>query len=307
MAGRAADPDSGPAGSGGAMTHDARATRGAHRDIGLPRARWRAAAFEAARDAMLILDDDGACVDANTAARRLLALEVTGFAGRRIDEFAAPSVLGAKSRRWPLFLVEGHDEGECELLGADGTRVWVEFTLTARIGSNRHLAVLRDVSARSGGEADNRALGGVRWLAPQEDAQSSPARPGPAPFERRVLLVEDDPASRLVTLRLMQARGLEVDAAESGREALAALEKATYDAIFMDCEMAGLDGYQTTREIRRREGSRRHTPIIAMTATTMAGGAERCHAAGMDFYVAKPIRPAGLDYIIAQSMETPEA
>jgi PAS domain S-box-containing protein len=254
---------------------------------------------------MLILDEDGTCVDANTAARRLLGLEATGFAGRRIDEFAAPSVLGAKSRRWPIFLVEGHDEGECELVGAGGAQVWVEFTLTARIGSNRHLAVLRDVSARKGSDADRRSLGGVRWLAPQDDAPGSLARP--APVARRVLVVEDDPASRLVTLGLMQARGLEVDAAESGHDALAALEKATYDAIFMDCEMSGLDGYQTTREIRRREGSGRHTPIIAMTATSIAGGAERCHAAGMDFYVAKPIRPAGLDYIIAQSIGTPEA
>jgi len=287
------------------MTHDARATRGAHRDLGWPRARWRAAAFEAARDAMLILDEDGTLVDANTAARRLLGLEATGFAGRRIDESAAPSVLGAKSRRLSFFLVEGHDEGECELLGAGGARFWVEFTLTARIGANRHLAVLRDVSARRGDEADRRGLGGVRWLAPQDAAAGSPTKPAPA--ARRVLLVEDDPASRLVTLQLMQARGLEVDAAESGRDALAAIERATYDAIFMDCEMPGLDGYETTREIRRREGSGRHTPIVAMTATTMAGGAERCHAAGMDFYVAKPIRPAGLDYIIAQSTEIPEA
>jgi CheY-like chemotaxis protein len=124
----------------------------------------------------------------------------------------------------------------------------------------------------------------------------------PAALGRRVLVVEDDSSSRLVAVRLLQAHGLTVDAAQSGDDALAALEQADYAAVFIDCEMTGLDGFETTREIRRREGSVRHTPIIAMTAGTMPGDAERCHAAGMDYYVAKPIQPAGLDYIIARSI-----
>ena len=80
---------------------------------------------------------------------------------------------------------------------------------------------------------------------------------------------------------------------------------ATYDAIFMDCQMPELDGYETTREIRRREGDGRRTPIIAMTASTLPGDNERCLAAGMDYYTGKPIRPASLDHILAQSINHP--
>ena len=357
------------------MTPDTRTTRGTQGDLGWSRARWRSAAFEVARDAMLILDDAAVCIDANASARRLLDAGAAGLSGRRIDEFADPAVLGARSSRWPVFMADGRDEGECELRRADGARVRVEFALTARIGSNRHLAVLR-AGAQAGpveplrpsvAEASrlmsdvirhvnhdlrtplNGVVGASGLLAETELSQEqreyvelllasgdaltaviddisgfpgaddgSPATEAetsgssarenlnPAALGRLVLVVEDDHSSRLVAVRLMQARGLEVDAVASGRDALAALESSSYDAIFMNCEMPDLDGYATTREIRRREGDERHVPIIAMTASTMPGDAERCRAAGMDFYVAKPIKAAGLDYIIARAIGTGE-
>src|ERR1700690_1237201 len=101
------------------MTHDTRTTRGTQGDLGWARARWRSAAFEVARDAMLILDDASVCIDANASARLLLGAGDTGLSGRSIDEFADPAVLGAHSGRWPVFLAEGWDEGECELRRAD--------------------------------------------------------------------------------------------------------------------------------------------------------------------------------------------
>ena len=125
------------------------------------------------------------------------------------------------------------------------------------------------------------------------------AHPGLA---RRVLVVEDNPVNQLVAVGLLKKRGLEVEVAANGREALEMHQRSTYDAIFMDCQMPELDGYETTREIRRREGSARHTPVIAMTASTMPGDAERCLAAGMDYYTGKPIESAGLDYVIAQTL-----
>jgi len=118
----------------------------------------------------------------------------------------------------------------------------------------------------------------------------------------RVLVVEDNLVNQLVTVGLLKKRGLEVEIAVNGREALEMHRESPYDAIFMDCQMPELDGYDTTREIRRREGGDRRTPIIAMTASTMPGDQERCLAAGMDYYAGKPIKPAGLDYAIAQSL-----
>ena len=109
----------------------------------------------------------------------------------------------------------------------------------------------------------------------------------------QVMLVADPGLARRV---------LVVEVAANGREALEMHQRSTYGAIFMDCQMPELDGYEATREIRRREGSARHTPIIAMTASTMPGDHERCLAAGMDFYTGNPISPAGLDYVIARSL-----
>jgi two-component system, sensor histidine kinase and response regulator len=118
----------------------------------------------------------------------------------------------------------------------------------------------------------------------------------------RVLVVEDNLVNQLVAVGLLRKRGLEVEIAANGRDALAMHRRSPYDAIFMDCQMPELDGYDTTREIRRREGSDRRTPIIAMTASTMPGDRERCLAAGMDYYTGKPVKPAGLDYAIARSL-----
>jgi len=119
---------------------------------------------------------------------------------------------------------------------------------------------------------------------------------------RRVLVVDDNLVNRVVAVGLLQKRGMEVEVAVNGREALEMHDRSTYDAIFMDCQMPELDGYDTTREIRRREGTDRHTPIIAMTASTMPGDHERCLAAGMDHYTGKPIKSAALDYAITNSL-----
>ena len=106
------------------------------------------AAFEAARDAMVILDDDRYLVHANPAACRLLGVDGNALAGRRIDEFA--SALGARDLRrvWASFLLAGYHEGEYELRREDGSRVAVESTLVARVAPGRHLSILRDVTER---------------------------------------------------------------------------------------------------------------------------------------------------------------
>ena len=114
---------------------------------------------------------------------------------------------------------------------------------------------------------------------------SEQARPG-----TRVLLVEDNLVNQRIGTALLARAGLKCEVANNGEEALKALSRLTFDLVLMDCQMPVMDGYAATRAIRRQEQSTgRHTPIIAMTAHAMQGDRERCLAAGMDDYLAKPV------------------
>jgi PAS domain S-box-containing protein len=110
------------------------------------------------------------------------------------------------------------------------------------------------------------------------------------PHTRRVLLVEDNPVNQAVAEGMLLTLGYEVVVAQHGQEALDRLDAEQFDLVFMDMQMPVLDGVATTREIRRREGTARHIPIVAMTANAMANEREQCLAAGMDDHLAKPVR-----------------
>ena len=111
----------------------------------------------------------------------------------------------------------------------------------------------------------------------------------------RILLAEDNAVNQMLAARLIEKRGHMATVVSSGREALAALEKDSFDVILMDVQMPEMNGFEATAEIRKRENaSGRHTPIIAMTAYAMRGDRERCLTAGMDGYVSKPVQPEEL-------------
>ncbi|HSU36410.1 MAG TPA: response regulator [Propionibacteriaceae bacterium] len=105
----------------------------------------------------------------------------------------------------------------------------------------------------------------------------------------RILVVEDNLLNQLVAEGIVARLGYQVNIVANGVQALEALGSTTYSAVLMDCHMPIMDGFEATREIRRRHDQNSAIPIIAMTAGAMAEDRVRCLAAGMDDYVSKPI------------------
>jgi PAS domain S-box-containing protein len=144
-------------------------------------------------------------------------------------------------------------------------------------------------------------------IALPRSASRTDTKPVPAflPPEKRksirVLLVEDNFLNMKLTMSQLQKLGFDADSVANGKEALEAIDSRDYDVLVMDCQMPVLDGYQTTTEIRRREqrGAKRHH-IIAMTANALEGDREKCLAAGMDDYLAKPTRHDELEAALAR-------
>ena len=105
----------------------------------------------------------------------------------------------------------------------------------------------------------------------------------------RILLVEDNFENQKLAVRLLKRNDYDCDVAADGAEAVEMACAKTYGVILMDCQMPVMDGFQATAAIRKRQGSARRTPIVAMTAHTLQGYREKCLEAGMDDYVSKPV------------------
>jgi PAS domain S-box-containing protein len=110
--------------------------------------------------------------------------------------------------------------------------------------------------------------------------------------QKRLLLVEDNRINQEVALAMLKKLCLNVDVAANGMDALKALAEVSYDLVLMDCQMPGMDGFEATRRIRGGEPATLNpdVPIIAMTANAMQGDMKACLDAGMDDYIAKPVR-----------------
>ena len=126
----------------------------------------------------------------------------------------------------------------------------------------------------------------------------------------KILVVEDNKVNQMVAVRLLERLGYHADVAANGREALQAMQDGNYSLVLMDCQMPEMDGYAATRELRRAEArgaTHSHVIIVAMTAEAMKGDRERCLAAGMDDYIAKPVNLRELESVLLRYLGTDES
>jgi two-component system, sensor histidine kinase and response regulator len=134
------------------------------------------------------------------------------------------------------------------------------------------------------------------------DSHAAPAKPGNG---ARLLVAEDNQINQVVAVTILNRLGYSVDVAQNGREAVEMGARNDYAAVLMDCQMPELDGYEATREIRRRENGGRRMPIIAMTAHSMVADRDKCLEAGMDDFISKPVRLPALEAILTRWMPAP--
>jgi PAS domain S-box-containing protein len=191
-----------------------------------------------------------------------------------------------------LVALMGGDCGVSSRVGA-GSTFW--FTICVHGGSGHSTNVIeQSVSSEPRTDATS--------ASPTEVTAQDPSTPVELGVGR-LLLVEDNLINQKVALAMLSSAGYDVDTVLDGAAAVKAVAAETYDAILMDCQMPEMNGYEATAAIRAHDGPERHTPIIAMTAGARRVDRDRCLAAGMDSYLAKPMSKDALLALVARSLK----
>jgi len=128
----------------------------------------------------------------------------------------------------------------------------------------------------------------------------------PAASGWRVLVAEDNSVNQKVALRMLERLGARADVVANGLEAVKMASELRYDAIFMDCQMPEMNGYEASKEIRRRAGPNQNSRIIALTADASASCKQRCLSSGMDDIITKPVKLEHLSAALAKTTGPPE-
>jgi PAS domain S-box-containing protein len=223
----------------------------------------------------------------------LVDLDMPGMDGLELARAIKADPALAAAKVVLLASISPRERGDTD----EGWRAAIDAYLAKPVRQSQLYNCLATVLAASGGR---RPAAGDRTAAPLLPVARRPSHAG----RGRVLVVEDNAVSQRVAVRMLEQRGYRADAAANGREAAELLAQIPYDLVLMDCQMPEMDGYAATVEIRRREweqgAAARRTPIIAMTANALQGDAEKCLAAGMDDYIAKPVVASHLEAVLTR-------
>jgi signal transduction histidine kinase/ActR/RegA family two-component response regulator len=174
------------------------------------------------------------------------------------------------------------------LAEAMGGTLWAESSGVPGDGSTFHVAIVTRAAE----------LGEPRATSEPRDLDAAHAARHPLD----ILVVEDNAVNQKLALRLLSRMGYTADLAATGREAVLAVQQRRYDLVLMDVQMPEMDGFEATRRIAEQLPRAERPRIVAMTANAMDGDRERCLDAGMDGYIAKPIR---VEELAAAVLETP--
>ena len=267
------------------------------------------------------------CVDDNATSRLILERLLQGW-GLDVDAVASgPEGLArlraahAEGRPYRVALVDlvmpAMDGVELTrrirtdpMLGGVAVVILTAFGMREDVERAREAGALRCLTKPARASLLHDALRAALWGEADLPAARAPAARVVEPLRPgiRVLLAEDNSVNQEIASRQLAKLGVEVDVVGNGRAAVEALARASYDVVLMDCQMPEMDGFAATAEVRRRElGTDRHTPIIAMTASALAGDRERCLRAGMDDYLSKPVKLEKLREVLAHWAGVPAA
>jgi len=183
----------------------------------------------------------------------------------------------------PIIMLTLTSELDVDLLERAGVTAWLRKPVRSSDLYNKLLKLM----------APQLRSGSATRTTPQGPRDSGPTK-------GRVLVVEDNTMNQLVARGMVTALGYSVDIVGNGAEALTAVLHTSYTVVLMDCHMPVLDGFEATREIRRREMHGDRIPIIAMTAGVLAEDRERCAAAGMDDFLSKPVTLTAVNVALSQ-------